>query len=98
MVVIIFWASKTELDNVTRGQGKIMSSIENQMVQVSEEGVIKSRYVEEGQKVETGDLLFTIDPIEAKTTYEQALQRLASLKIQEIRLSSRGIGKRTYFP
>ena len=68
VVIAIFWASKTELDNVTRGQGKIMSSIENQMVQVSEEGVIKSRYVEEGQKVETGDLLFTIDPIEAKTT------------------------------
>ena len=37
LVIAIFWASKTELDNVTRGQGKIMSSIENQMVQVSEE-------------------------------------------------------------
>ncbi len=98
VVIAIFWASKTELDNVTRGQGKIMSSIENQMVQVSEEGVIKSRYVEEGQKVETGDLLFTIDPIEAKTTYEQALQRLASLKTQEIRLSSEVLGKEPIFP
>ena len=66
------------------------------MVQVSEEGVIKSRYVEEGQKVETGDLLFTIDPIEAKTTYEQALQRLASLKTQKSVFLQRYWGKNLF--
>ena len=64
---MIYWASKTELDNVTRGQGKIVSSIQNQIVQASEEGVIESRHVEEGQKVNSGDLLFKIDPIDAKT-------------------------------
>ena len=30
---LIFWASITELDNVTRGQGKIVSSIQNQIIQ-----------------------------------------------------------------
>ena len=43
-------------------------------------------------------LLFEIDPIEAKTTYEQATQRLASLSIQEIRLSSEVLGKEPIFP
>ena len=28
VAVLIFWASITELDNVTRGQGKIVSSIQ----------------------------------------------------------------------
>ena len=32
---LIFWASITELDNVTRGQGKIVSSIQNQIIQSS---------------------------------------------------------------
>ena len=97
VIILIYWASKTELDNVTRGQGKIVSSIQNQIVQASEEGVIKARFVEEGQKVNSGDLLFKIDPIEAKTTFEQAMQRLASLSIQEIRLSAEVLGKEPIF-
>ena len=97
VVVVIFWASKTELDNVTRGQGKIVSSIQNQVVQATEEGVIKSRHVEEGQKVNANELLFKIDPIEAKSSYEQALQRLASLSIQEIRLSAEVLGNEPIF-
>ncbi len=88
VVALIFWASVTELDNVTRGQGKIVSSIQNQIIQSSEQGVIKARYVEEGKVVEKGDLLFEIDPIDAKTSYDQAIQRLSSLKIQEIRLTA----------
>ena len=97
IVVALVWAQKTELDNVTRGQGKIVSSIQNQIIQASEEGVIKKRYVEEGQKVKINEILFEIDPIEAKTAYEQAAQRLSSLKIQEIRLSSEVLGTEPVF-
>ena len=97
VAILVFWASVTELDNVTRGQGKIVSSIQNQIVQSSEQGVIKARYVEEGQVVESGDILFEIDPIDAKTTYDQALQRLSSLKIQEIRLAAEVLNQKPYF-
>jgi adhesin transport system membrane fusion protein len=88
VVLLLVWANLTELDNVTRGQGKVVSSRQNQIVQSSEAGVLKVKYVEEGDIVVTGQLLFEIDPIEAKTSYEQARQRLASLQIQEIRLFS----------
>ena len=50
--ILLFWANVTELDNVTRGQGKIVSSLQNQLVQASEGGVIKARFVETSQKVE----------------------------------------------
>ena len=53
----------------------------------------KTRFVETSQKVEKGELLFEIDPIDAKTSYDQALQRLTSLRIQEIRLSSEVLGE-----
>ena len=33
---LIFWASKAELDNVTRGEGKIISSVQNQNIQSTE--------------------------------------------------------------
>ncbi len=97
VAALIFWASITELDNVTRGQGKIISSIQNQIIQSSEQGVIKARYVEEGQVVKKDDILFEIDPIDAKTSYDQARQRLSSLKIQEIRLSAEVLNKAPEF-
>ena len=82
-----------QLDNVTRGEGKIVSSLQNQLVQASEGGVIKARFVEAGEKVNKGVILFEIDPIDAKTSYDQALQRLASLQIQEARLSAEVLGE-----
>jgi adhesin transport system membrane fusion protein len=97
IVVLLLWARVTELDNVTRGQGKIVSSLQNQLVQASEGGVIKARFVEEGAKVKVGQILFEIDPIDAKTSYDQAIQRLSSLKIQEIRLAAEILGDEPNF-
>ena len=97
IVVLLLWARVTELDNVTRGQGKIVSSLQNQLVQASEGGVIKARFVEEGAKVKVGEILFEIDPIDAKTSYDQAIQRLSSLKIQEIRLAAEILGEEPNF-
>ena len=68
VLVVFVWASVTELDNVVRGSGKTVSEAQNQLVQSSEAGVIRKRYVSEGDFVETGLLLFDIDPIDAKTT------------------------------
>ena len=90
IIVLVFtllvWANYTELDNVTRGEGKVISSMQNQIVQTSESGVIKALYVKKGDVVRSNDLLFEIDPIDSKTALEQANQRLASLRIQRTRL------------
>ena len=46
LVVTLFtWANYAELDNVTRGEGRVISSLQNQMVQASEGGVILKRHV-----------------------------------------------------
>jgi adhesin transport system membrane fusion protein len=86
VLISIVWAYFTELDNVTRGQGKIVSSMQNQLVQASERGVLSKSFIEEGQKVSVGQLLVEIDPVDAKTAFDQAEQTLASLKIQRERL------------
>lgn len=97
VAILLFWANVTELDNVTRGEGKIVSSLQNQLIQTSEGGVIKARFVETGEKVNKDQILFEIDPIDAKTSYDQALQRLSSLKIQESRLSAEVLGEEPNF-
>lgn len=88
LAIIMLWASVTELDNVVRGSGKTVSEAQNQLVQSSEPGVIRNRYANEGDLVKKGDLLFDIDPVDAKTQLDQAQKRFASLKIKSIRLKA----------
>ena len=88
IAIIIMWAAVTELDNVVRGSGKTVSEAQNQLVQSSEPGVIRSRYVSEGDFVERGQLLFDIDPVDAKTQLDQAEKRQATLMIKSIRLQA----------
>ncbi len=86
LAVILTWASITELDNVTRGEGKTISEAQNQLVQSSEPGVLKKRYFNEGDQIFKGDILFDIDPIDAKTQLDQFQKRFFSLEIKAIRL------------
>ena len=98
LAIILLWASVTELDNVVRGSGKTVSEAQNQLVQSSEPGVIRQRYVSEGDVVRRGDLLFDIDPVDAKTQLDQAQKRFASLEIKSIRLKAEVDGGAPSFP
>lgn len=93
IALLVVWASVTELDNVTRGSGKTVSEAKNQMVQSSEPGTIRKRYVSEGDIVSKGEILFDIDPIDAKTQLEQIRQRLKALDIKTIRLEAEVNGR-----
>ncbi len=88
IAVTMVWATVTELDSVVRGSGKTVSEGQNQLVQSSEPGVIRTRYINEGDYVEKGQLLFDIDPVDAKTQLDQAQKRYTSLKIKSIRLKA----------
>jgi adhesin transport system membrane fusion protein len=88
IAVIFLWAATTELDSVVRGSGETKSEATNSMVQASEPGVIRKRYVSEGDYVEKGQVLFSIDPVEAKTLLDQAQKRYISLTVKSIRLNA----------
>ena len=93
IAIIAYWAAITELDKVIRGDGKTVSDGENQLVQTAESGVIINRFVEEGDIVKKGDILFNIDPIDARTEYEQALEKKLRLEIKQHRLLAEAKGK-----
>lgn len=97
VVLMLVWATITELDSVVRGSGKTVSAAQNQFVQSSEPGVIRERYVEEGDFVKKGEILFDIDPVDAKGQLEQAQKRQLSLKIKSIRLKAEIDGKTPEF-
>lgn len=86
--VVFVWATVTEIDSVVRGSGKTVSEAQNQLVQSSEPGVIRKRYVNEGDFVKLGQLLFDIDPIDAKTQLDQIQKRHSTLTVKSIRLQA----------
>ena len=86
LAIAFYWANWAELDNVTRGEGRIISSVQNQLVQASEGGVIMRRYVSENTKVAEGEILFEIDPVDASSELNRLAQRLAGLDTKELRL------------
>ena len=88
VALALVWANWAELDNVTRGEGRIVSSVQNQMVQASEGGVILRRYVAENTVVAEGEVLFELDPVDASSELNRLAQRLAGLDIKELRLRS----------
>jgi membrane fusion protein, adhesin transport system len=98
IVALVVWASLAELDNVTRGEGRIISSVQNQMVQAGEGGVILRRYVSENDKVNEGDVLFEIDPVDASSELNRVAQRLVGLDIKEIRLRAEITGEEFVVP
>lgn len=86
VILSLIWASWAELDNVTRGEGRIVSSVQNQLVQAAEGGVILRRFVSENTTVAEGEVLFEIDPVDASSELNRIAQRLAGLDIKELRL------------
>lgn len=88
IVLGLLWASWAEVDNVTRGEGRIVSSVQNQIVQAAEGGVILRRFVSENSTVTEGDVLFEIDPVDASSEFNRLAQRLSGLEIKELRLRS----------
>ncbi|MCH1425176.1 MAG: HlyD family type I secretion periplasmic adaptor subunit [Burkholderiales bacterium] len=86
VATLVAWSNYAELDNVTRGDGRVISSMQNQPVQAGEGGILLKRYVSENSTVLKDDLMFEIDPIDAASELNQMSKRLVGLNIRELRL------------
>src|SRR3990172_6379936 len=58
----LLWATFAELDEVTRGDGRVIPSSKRQVIQNLEGGIVKAILVHEGDKVTKGQVLLRIDP------------------------------------
>jgi len=85
--VMIVWASLATLDEVTRGEGKVIPSRQVQILQSMDGGIISEILVREGQSVKIGDLMVKVDPTrmvsslrENRSQYLAVLAKSARLK------------------
>jgi adhesin transport system membrane fusion protein len=86
--IFMVWANYTHLDLVTRGGGRVIAAGQNKNVQSPERGTIATYMVEEGTVVSAGQIIATINPIEAAGVLEELEARLANLNIRLVRLDA----------
>ena len=77
--VFFAWASWAELDEVTRGEGKVIPSRQVQVVQNLEGGIVAELLVREGAIVERGEVLVRIDDVRAASELRESRQRYLAL-------------------
>lgn len=84
----LFWANLTHLDLVTKGDGRVVAASQNKNIQSPENGSIALFLVEVGSAVTRGDIIASINPIEAKGLLEELESRLKNLKLRSTRLEA----------
>jgi adhesin transport system membrane fusion protein len=58
----VVWAAVTEVDEITKGEGRVIPSRQLQVLQSLDGGVVSEILVKEGQVVQAGQALVSIDP------------------------------------
>ncbi len=93
--LFFLWASFAQLDEVTRGDGKIIPSSEIQSLQVLEAGLVEAFLVKEGDPVTAGQVLMRLSDVEASSDLGANNARYLGLQASIIRLQAEAEGKLT---
>ncbi|GAB7539795.1 HlyD family type I secretion periplasmic adaptor subunit [Burkholderia sp. 3C] len=98
LVLGLVWAHFSRVEEVTRGEGTIVSPSREQVIQVLESGIVRDVPVHEGQEVEKGQLLAKIDPTSAESSYRELRAKAVDLKAGIVRLKAEISGRALVFP
>lgn len=86
--VLIVWASVAQVDEVTKGEAKVIPSRQLQVIQSLDGGVVSEILVKEGQVVEAGQLLLKIDETRATSGVRESAAQAFSLRVKAARLKA----------
>jgi adhesin transport system membrane fusion protein len=88
-LLFLLWASLAQVDEVTRGQGKVIPSSKLQVITAVEPATVKEILVKSGQEVKKGQLLARLDSPESR----QVQAETESLQARVSRLTAEGTGQ-----
>jgi adhesin transport system membrane fusion protein len=89
---LVWWASWAELEEVTRGTGKVIPSQSVQLIQSLEGGLVEEIYVKEGQIVEKDQPLLRIRDAIFASNYNENLAKRQVLEARLCRLAAEAEG------
>lgn len=92
-MLVIGWASYAEIDNAVVSQGRITTKIPNIVVQPFDTSVILDVHVAEGDQVDQGQVLATLDATFAEADVQASKSTFLSVTAQEKRLIAEMTGE-----
>ena len=86
MTCLIIWSALAKIDEVTRGQGKVIPSRQVQVIQSQDGGVVTELLVREGDFVEEEQLLVRLDQTRSQSSFRENRAEFQALSVKASRL------------
>lgn len=90
---LILWACLAYIDEVVRGEGKVVPSRQVQVVQSLDGGVVEELLVREGEVVSQGQVLLRIDPTRYSSSLGENRAEMLGLQAKAARLEALASGE-----
>jgi len=97
VTAFLIWATFSNVEEVTRGQGKVISSSREQVIQSLDPGVISEMLVKEGDIVEKGQVIIRLDSSRSGALFREVEAKRLSLAAAAARLRAEAFGTKIKF-
>ncbi len=98
LATFVAWAARSELEEVTRGQGRVVPSSREQLIQSLDAGILTELLVREGDRVEKDQLLLRVDPTRAASLLRELQSKSNALAASAARMRAEAYGGALAFP
>jgi adhesin transport system membrane fusion protein len=88
LLLLVIWSYFAEIDEVAKGDGKVIPSQQLQVLQSYDGGIVQEILVREGQAVTAGQVLLKVDPTRFMSSLEENTTQFAALAAKVQRLSA----------
>ncbi|MBE3637555.1 HlyD family efflux transporter periplasmic adaptor subunit [Mangrovicoccus algicola] len=88
VAIAIGWAAVAQIDEVTRGDGRVIPVRRMQTIQSLEGGILSELMVQEGEVVAAGQSLARLDPTRSRSAFLAAQGEIATLTAEVARLEA----------
>lgn len=95
VTVAITWSALAKVDEITRSDGRIVPDGREQVIASLDAGILRELKVREGQEVQAGQELATLDPTRVEAQQAEGQAKLLSLKAAAARLDAEANGRAT---
>ena len=98
LIAALLWAASFDLEEITRGTGKVIPSSREQVIQSLDSGVLAELLVREGDAVVKDQVLLRIDDARSGPMFREAREKWIALSAQAARLQAEAYGTAIQFP
>jgi len=93
LVLFLVWAAIAQIDEITKGEGRVIPARQLQVLQSMDGGIVSEISVQEGQVVQAGQLLLRIDSTRFESSVRENRAQYFSLQAKAARLRALTEGK-----